>query len=1670
MDLRRIESQFESNNDFEAFDSTTNVSGHNFSLKDKLFNACSLFIPMSFPTPLTSAIIIDISFLQLMSLIVNLFYRNEYSEDAAFTVIEYIRLYPIIPSLNSFTLYAFSVVILGVILIVIVSSTILNCFFNKHGYFSDLLPSIFWILTLPVLELLIQPLKCYSNTFYDSCLAECGTPLHLAFLVCSCVLIILWFCLSFLATIITSYSQIYKQDPFAHFPCSFEPLYMMSRLIFLIEYEFIPIQAVRFISLALYMAITIPIFINGFSYYNPIVSLSFISGLGLNYITILVMLLRYWCGTFGVHLRGDTRIILVFSVLLASVFYWKQKRWYMFLLIGKGLKTVNEMDARLHILITAIKQGIKFSELQDYYLEEKEFVDHAQNDENQTYNPLRVERIISSRINGSNAVENETNEAHNHLLASLLDSYEADKLIYKESVPFLLQMACAYLHFKKNPQLAYSALQEVMCLEPNFIYQFTIHMLKLDIFTSVSNQSIKSARKSGQYNKYEHVIQFEAEYNTMRSKMTKQTTIRMDFWSSLRNKPSLNRLHKLGLEMISLNQEVKQSWIKLSSIYPHHIGVLRLYKSYYKNIIGDKEETAQIRKKVKGVLFEKSGKGYDMLFSERTAVIIITSDQRIVRTSRNTEEIFSHNCKWLNGHLITVIMPYLIATQHHKFMEDFYKSGTVSRKAIETYGIDRDGYLIPIKILKKQFYSLSLGMLYIAAIEAVESNRDEQYLITDSKGIVGGITRKLSKKLRLSPSVLSDKKISLKKLCVTADGRPVAEVEGDVVLKFVINTMETKSARVHELTEEKALNVRKDSNDENSNIASASKNTVYLTKCEISSIKYSSGLILKKIKVGKEIESLDGGEKKHRKMIASEMVNCVAIIMKAVRKMRGLLVRAKLRRHELAPIGSLPMSDQSYTRKTTCNEKSLFVPNHKDLRNSGDSSANNSVTEETVTPNNNPLTVLKKNYADQSSKTMAYANDSVRGLLLKTTQKILNTKDMLYKIGLSQQQRKNSSDISGTAFHAINVIRKRNILEFYPSSIKCLKIITQFFILSVLVLLGVRMGVSIDINSRVTGFAPLMYQNAMRVITIGGSGLFIQQIIYQYPYPSRNLPPLLNATIRMQKYDWKEFLRYFKINDTMSSYQDYLINQLRVSSDGLLAARKGTDDNARKLDPGLVEQISPSNVVFEYNINHQYSTVTFPLRSAMVTVVTNLNRMMDNILSGKFNNDEYLSEMVVTGSMNGVLRWIRQAQDIFMSAAYSWLNKHEQFSLGALLAFVVIYIIYFIILIPFLWATSRDLESMLMLFLDISKVDIRSEREKTIKFMRKLYREARMKQREIGGNSNEDTVPIENDNETDQDEQNDDSDREHTEGTKKHGRQKKSYVPYKSNVWKVLLLFIVLSAGAIGIYFVLDIFSKNSTTAAAYELAELRFISRNRYANAYNVPYLYHYIYTNKTGLCGGTTCQAYLTSYYNLRLEEMAMMQRYHKGNLSLQSKGYQTLYENVMEGNACETSELGKLANCSTFLGGLFTTGALNANERFCDMCQSIWRDFERSKVDINTIHQYLNDPRLIDTEVLNLFYLDTALEIMMQYIMKQLPIELSNGITMTVLLMSMFVVIFVTTTICWLIWLVGFMRTSIFDTKSLLSNLPDEVIMKNKTIYSYLASASTSIENANVQEVEK
>jgi len=106
-------------------------------------------------------------------------------------------------------------------------------------------------------------------------------------------------------------------------------------------------------------------------------------------------------------------------------------------------------------------------------------------------------------------------------------------------------------------------------------------------------------------------------------------------------------------------------------------------------------------------------------------------------------------------------MPISLARRHNDFLEEFFKTGrkTVFNTKRTFYGIKKDGTCFCLNLLVKQIPSFVEGIQYAGMIRAV--NTDNEYILTDNKGLIECCSRGIPSLLSLPCNIFKENKINI---------------------------------------------------------------------------------------------------------------------------------------------------------------------------------------------------------------------------------------------------------------------------------------------------------------------------------------------------------------------------------------------------------------------------------------------------------------------------------------------------------------------------------------------------------------------------------------------------------------------------------------------------------------------------------------------------------------------------------------------------------------------------------------------------------------------------------------------------------------------------------------------------------------------------------------------
>jgi len=1650
--------------DYALFASDASYTIPLLTKKQIFFNICSALIPKAHLPPFAASTLIFLSLMQFLALVFAARFENE---SIILTLIKITRLFPLIEDLGSVLWFYCGYVLIGVVILICALMIVLkfrNALNPFLATFAYLVQFVYWIGFIPIMELFLSVWNCEDNKLIG---AQCWDIIHDIIIAITCVLLLSWMLVITVFTFVTGYSQPHRQDPFAHYPWKFELYYSILRILYVLSVRF---SVLKYMEIPL-LVITIPYFINilwrSYPYYHPTVAYGFAVGIFCNIVGGVAAAVKLGLGWLDIETDKLIGVAAVIFLLILFFTPLSQRIWYKKIISIDQAKNTIETDSKIHFIRNILIEGTRYFDDQNEFLT----MQSSKYEESNSTDIPSEEKLISfqHQINPYQQIDSAQNNKKR--VISLISRHN---LRDDTDISFMLRMAGIFLNLVGNMHMAYKTLIDIEKNDPCLLDQLDIYLQERDIQLVTDCQSAKSMRKNG-FCKFQKLIQYESEFDKLRKKMIEQAEIRIDFWSIIKSRPSLNKLHVLGLKMIHVNKEVKETWETLNTLNPYHVNSLSLYKSYTENVIGDNEELANIERKIQIAEIERSIRPFSLgeLFSDDVCVMAITTeDSKILRASKTVSTIFQYDPKELEGKSVNVIMPPLISQYHKRYMEAYYKNVDcrASGTTLKTFALNRNGYIIPINLAVQPFFGFITGLIYIGAIK-FEPIYDEM-IITDTKGKIAGITGKICKKLQLTPLIIAERKIHIQQICHELSTDSIPAMEGTMNLRFSSSIDKINSL---------SMAAKKDSIKSKKEDSSS---VLHYAKCEVKTVRYSQGLTLKVVTIGKSLDENEKGRKKGIQ-INLEMISTIQTIMKAVRKFKSMAIKASMNKnndeYRSHPNTRISMSKliinnnkndpQSLEKTSKSNvfnneeEKSTPRATNKDttepfLSTKGERiSGKNKLEPIFETPSKN----YHKELIHKATKNLEKRNES---------QRKPSPSQNLMAIGLASNYMKSGSlivrdidknSVSSSIYRNVANIRKRSAENSKTSTVAYLRVATELFILLILILLGVRVGISIWFNSKIVNYGTLMIDNDDRLSAAGLLAGNLQLLTLYFPLNQYTNTSFMNENTGFAKYAHQGYM--ILENAKVSTYKEYMENQARNAIEMVLTSERNIRHSLGKYDRGLVKKIDWEPMNLTYSVNNIEFELEFKIQDAIYTIISVSLKLLEKITTNTYNYTDYEGSMAISNIVSNFVKGIRWTADFILEEAYNTIGLHGNFSLSSFMALLGVYAVYFIVIIPFLYLTNRDLVAMLMLFLDISKPDISGQLDKVSSFIKMMYRSERMQKVDY---AIEDTTQNGEkiDNQEDQDEKVEDENTENEESSEKddkHEKHKrhtnskvKSYVPYKSNMWKLMLLFIVFSGFVIGVYAIMDYFSKNVGKVMAFKVSELKRLLRLYYTGVYTGPYLYSFIMTSKQGMCGFDKCLTYLPGHFESRQTDLYDFMLVHKGNQSLISDSYNNFFVNLFEKNPCKLPEFSNITQCEKHMGGIFSVGLQASIVRHLDIASSIYREYASTQGTNTDIENYMNDARLVDAHILSEQFITPALIMGIHFIHNSLQDDFSYDILLTAGLLSVFVLGFLIISISWLIWLTNFIQDTMFGTKLLLTNLPDDIILRNDSIQNYLTMA--------------
>ncbi len=263
-----------------------------------------------------------------------------------------------------------------------------------------------------------------------------------------------------------------------------------------------------------------------------------------------------------------------------------------------------------------------------------------------------------------------------------------------------------------------------------------------------------------------NVIEFERILKDCMAAVWKTSDAQCSFWTHLQqpNIVDFNLLDKDNENIYKYAKETAHLWEELCAINPNYQTAIANYTAYLKEMRNNDQGANDIQDKVKNDACKKSlsilVKHNDVLFDEKSAVLHISGTKealgKILKVNQGIQAVFGYNAIELLQNSISKVMPSIVGRRHNELMELHFKTGRsrIFNKERYLFGLHKDGYCFHMKLLVKPMHKLEDGFIqYVGMI--VQTQEEDEYIITDTHGIIDCMSKNLAAKLCLNTKTIN---------------------------------------------------------------------------------------------------------------------------------------------------------------------------------------------------------------------------------------------------------------------------------------------------------------------------------------------------------------------------------------------------------------------------------------------------------------------------------------------------------------------------------------------------------------------------------------------------------------------------------------------------------------------------------------------------------------------------------------------------------------------------------------------------------------------------------------------------------------------------------------------------------------------------------------------------
>ena len=350
---------------------------------------------------------------------------------------------------------------------------------------------------------------------------------------------------------------------------------------------------------------------------------------------------------------------------------------------------------------------------------------------------------------------------------------------------------------KKNAQ------KELLSIKKNFLSindNFNLYRCKkyIEEYSIISN---KDQNEGGiENNSIFQALEYKNKTKEFKKLLSKSSSLYYDFWSSLysshlQGTEDIKKLNDIGAELNQLIESIEKIFQKLREIKNDDYEIIKLYESYVKNILNDKEKYEKYYNMSMNLLIDDRIENKDIDYTNFDLKILKKGDEyKIIIISANNEnrgtimDMSLNSCLLLGYHKHEIIgksMNLLIPEIYHKihikvfdsicektkteFFENLSKKINYVPKFIEfsAFGRNKSKYLIPLDL--KVFFTQTeeSDLVYIVDLakkknmnndffEDNDNDRSQFYcVLTDNYFIIQTFTSNCVELLGLNSNIIN---------------------------------------------------------------------------------------------------------------------------------------------------------------------------------------------------------------------------------------------------------------------------------------------------------------------------------------------------------------------------------------------------------------------------------------------------------------------------------------------------------------------------------------------------------------------------------------------------------------------------------------------------------------------------------------------------------------------------------------------------------------------------------------------------------------------------------------------------------------------------------------------------------------------------------------------------